>query len=192
MATYYSGGAIAIPAVTGDIQITVTAVAQAVSYTNQITQSLAVDLSGDIYNDVGYLQDTRWGSSGGTTATGTTSTYRLFTTGLIPLQKGSVYRLKNCWMDADASTADYPAAASGVAQWMYSSAGVKQFSLGWVAFDTTVSSYGTYITDLQLDSEGHVVGFTWCYENDLDLAYICLTLAGLGEEAVLTIDEEIE
>lgn len=187
--SYYSKGVIAIPKVTGNVEIYVKAVDQAVSYTNRIPLSTALDSSGDIYNGgLGYLQDTRWNDEGDLTILSSGKTYRAFTIGLIPLIQGSVYRLENCWIDPDATTDDYPAAASSCANWIYNSSCASTGAcLGWDDF-----AEGDYFTDIQTDDEGHVVGFTWNYSGTQDYAYICLTLAGVGKYAVLTIDEEIE
>lgn len=87
VAQYYSDGKIQIPAVTGDVEITVTAVKTAPLYNNQILSSKAAMTGDALYNGTGYKQDYRYNSSGvETAATG------IFTTGYIPVKSGDVIR----------------------------------------------------------------------------------------------------
>ena len=91
MAEYYSGGVIAIPNVTGDIEITVDAVSTAPQYTNLL--STLIDNNGNVLDGVGYRANKRWSSSSTTidTASGMDGSY-LF--GLLPAQDGDTIRIK--------------------------------------------------------------------------------------------------
>lgn len=85
VSTFYKDGVIAIPNVTGDLEITVTAVKSAPSYTNQIP--ISTDADGSIYNGIGYKLDTRLPTNGVPTAA---SGY--LTTGFIPFAVGDTIR----------------------------------------------------------------------------------------------------
>lgn len=91
MAEYYSGGVIAIPNVTGNIEITVTAVASAPQYTNLL--NTLIDNDGSVLDGVGYRANKRWSSSATTidTASDMEGSY-LF--GLLPAQDGDTIRVK--------------------------------------------------------------------------------------------------
>lgn len=85
VSTFYKDGVIAIPNVTGDLEITVTAVKSAPSYTNQIP--ISTDTDGSIYNGIGYKLDARLPTNGVPTAA---SGY--LTTGFIPFAVGDTIR----------------------------------------------------------------------------------------------------
>lgn len=88
MSTFYKDGIIAIPNVTGDLEITVTAVKSAPSYTNQIP--ISTDTDGSIYNSIGYMLNMRLPSSGVPTAT-----EDYLVTGFIPFKTGDTIRLSH-------------------------------------------------------------------------------------------------
>ena len=85
---YYSGGKITIPRVTGDIQITVSAVESAVTTPNILVDSFKA--GGVSHAAVGYSNGKRLSTSDGSLkdASG------CIVTGFIPLHKGSVIRIK--------------------------------------------------------------------------------------------------
>lgn len=83
----YSKGKIAIPNVTGNIVINITAVQSAPSYTNQIP--ISKDTSGNVYNGVGYKTGYRLNSSGVETASANHDV-----TGFIPFTIGDTIRTK--------------------------------------------------------------------------------------------------
>ena len=182
MAQYYSGGTIAIPRVTGNIEIMVTAVAQAPSYTNVIPTSQEV-ASPEVYNGgLGYKQDTRINSSHVAVAVATTSANRLFTTGLIPVSAGDVIRFKNCWIDPDGTT--YPQSPGGCNILCYDSSKSLLSGATWLTFAAASDKFA----NIESDSDGNVVGFTYNYTS----GFIWFTLAGLGENAVITINEPVD
>lgn len=85
VSTFYKDGVIAIPNVTGDLEITVTAAKSAPSYINRIP--ISTDADGGIYNGIGYKLDTRLPTNGVPTAA---SGY--LTTGFIPFAIGDTIR----------------------------------------------------------------------------------------------------
>lgn len=91
MAEYYSGGVIAIPNVTGDVEITVTAVSSAPQYTNLLNTLINND--GSVLDGVGYRANKRW--SGSSTTIDTASAMDgSFLFGLLPAQDGDTIRIK--------------------------------------------------------------------------------------------------
>ena len=86
VSTFYKDGVIAIPNVTGDLEITVTAVNSAPSYTNQIP--ISTDTDGSIYNSIGYMLNMRLPSNGVPSATN-----GCLVTGFIPFSVGDTIRV---------------------------------------------------------------------------------------------------
>lgn len=187
MSHYYKSGIIAIPNVTGDIEINITAIEQVLPYTNQI--SISTDVDGNIYNETGYKDNTRINSSHNAVATDTTHTNKLFTTGIIPIKKGDVFRFKNCWIDPDATTTDYPQTAGGCNCLMYNTGKAILYSPSWIFFNGTTGV--EYFSDIVTDSDGRVIGFTFSYAGGSDYAFIQFTLAGNAQDSVITINEEM-
>lgn len=92
MSKFYNDGVITIPNVTGDLDITVTAVKSAPSYINQIP--LSTDSNGAIYNGgLGYKNGFRISSSGGEKANASS-----FVTGFIPVKAGDVIRFSGAYI----------------------------------------------------------------------------------------------
>lgn len=60
--TYYRDGIIAIPKVTGDVEISITAVPSALPYINQLLAS--TDINGEIYNGKGFKENTAFSAVG--------------------------------------------------------------------------------------------------------------------------------
>lgn len=97
VSTFYSDGKIAIPNVTGDIEIIATAVESAVGYTNQI--AISTDDDGNVFNDKGYVENKRIKSTGVVTDLEAGSVYyNPIVTGYIPIKKGDVIRFKNAYI----------------------------------------------------------------------------------------------
>lgn len=88
VSNYYSGGKIAIARVTGDIQITVSAVESAVTTPNILVDSFKA--GGVSHAAVGYSNGKRLSTSTGELKDGV----NCFATGFIPLHGGSVIRVK--------------------------------------------------------------------------------------------------
>ena len=97
MSTFYKDGVIAIPNVTGNLEIAVTAVKSAPSYINQIP--LSTDSSGAIYNGgLGYKNGFRLSSSGEEKANAAS-----FVTGFIPVKAGDVIRFSGAYIAGEAA-----------------------------------------------------------------------------------------
>lgn len=93
MSKFYNDGVITIPNVTGDLDITVTAIKSAMLYTNLIPTSVAPD--GSIYNDIGYKNNTRLRTNGIDEAVYTNH----FATGFIPVSTEDTLYVKGCTWD---------------------------------------------------------------------------------------------
>lgn len=99
VSTFYKNGVIAIPNVTGDLEIAVTAVKSAPSYTNQIP--ISTDTDGSIYNSVGYMLNMRLPTNGVPTAAD-----GCLVTGFIPFSVGDTIRVnKFCAVASQGSNA---------------------------------------------------------------------------------------
>lgn len=85
---YYSGGKIAIPQVTGNLVITISAVESGIVAPNILTDSFKV--GGVSYSAVGYENNKRLSTSNGVVKDNTGSCV----TGFIPCKRGSVIRIK--------------------------------------------------------------------------------------------------
>ena len=97
MPKFYNDGVITIPNVTGNLEITVTAVKSALSYINQIP--LSTDSNGAIYNGgLGYKNGFRLNSSG--EEKGNASS---FVTGFIPVKAGDVIRFSGAYIAGTAA-----------------------------------------------------------------------------------------
>lgn len=83
---FYNKGKIAIPHVTGDIVINITAVPTAMPYTNLVPT--AIDSDGSVFNSIGYKDGYRINSSGAEAAQAGSSV-----TGFIPFSIGDTLRI---------------------------------------------------------------------------------------------------
>ena len=102
MSEYYESGVIAIPKVTGNIVITIETALSDLGYTNLIPTSVTPGTT-EIYNGVGYRQQTRWSSTGSISTSETVGQNgsAFFTTGEISgIAVGKKIRFVNCWMVA--------------------------------------------------------------------------------------------
>lgn len=97
VSTFYSGGKIAIPNVTGDIEIIATAVESAVGYTNQV--AISTDDDGDIFNSKGWKENKRINSSGLVAdPENANQGINPIVTGYIPIKAGDVLYFKNAYI----------------------------------------------------------------------------------------------
>lgn len=180
MSSYYTNGVIAIEQVTGDLEITVVAVEQGEAYTNQIP--LSVDANGDIFNEVGYLDDARLSSG-----LAEQSNAGSFITGFIPVKAGDVLRVYSGYMKVDHGNA-------GILN-MGAYDGDK-VAIGGCAMSTALNGEAMF-SDIETDEQGYAVAFTvnpkWSFfDNWSDLAYLRLSMIGSGQKAVLTVNEQID
>ena len=190
--TYYKDGVIAIPAVTGDIEISITGVSSAVLYTNQIP--ISTDSSGEIYNGKGFKENTELSDTGtDVTAAGS----GISATGFIPIPEpasdalgGVVLRFSNTALALDADTRivyyDSSKAKLGV-----------HYGSVHVVTDKTQAAVGKNYAEL--DNNDCIKLFDiskvcWYYKNHASTnsaAYIRICGSGIGEESIATINEEI-
>jgi hypothetical protein len=160
--------------------------------TNQIPISVNV-ADNNIYNGTGYKASTRINSSGADVAL-TSGTSPAFTTGCIPIKKGDVIRMKNCWIDPDGTPEVYGQNAAGLNIDGYTGDDrtTTYKPLGaWAQWTDTGTAKG-YVSDFTYDDSGNLNGFT--YNNSggtTEIKYIRFTLGGNPEEAILTVNEEI-
>ena len=178
MSTFYKNGLIAIPNVTGDLEITVTAVKSAPSYTNQIP--ISTDADGSIYNSIGYMLNMRLPTNGVPKAYD-----GCLVTGFIPFSVGDTIRVnKFC---AEGSATSYAKVVFYKADHM-KIAGAAAYNL---------NNDGTYVGGQPL---------TWTPSNTIydagvdktinisEAAYLRLSITGYNDVAtdiVCTINEEI-
>jgi hypothetical protein len=160
--------------------------------TNQIPISVNV-ADNNIYNGTGYKASTRINSSGADVAL-TSGTSPAFTTGCIPIKKGDVVRMKNCWIDPDGTVEVYGQTAGGLNIDGYTgddrSTTYKHLG-AWAQWTDTGTAKG-FVSNFTYDDSGNLNGFT--YDNSggtTEIKYIRFTLGGNPEEAILTVNEEI-
>lgn len=96
VSAFYSNGKIAIPNVTGDIEIIATAIESAVEYTNQI--AISTDGNGVVFNEKGYIENKRLNSTGVLSDLENTDSFNPIVTGYIPIKAGDVLRFKNAYI----------------------------------------------------------------------------------------------
>lgn len=178
VSTFYKDGIIAIPNVTGDLEITVTAVKSAPSYTNQIP--ISTDTDGSIYNSIGYMLNMRLPSNGVPTArTG------CLVTGFIPFSVGDIIRVnKFCSIksyQSDTKAVFYKADHTKIAGESTSTLSQSgKYTIG----QPLVWTPGTTITD---SGSGGTVDIS-------EAAYLRLSIGGYNDVAtdiICTINEEI-
>lgn len=168
VSTYYSEGKIAIPNVTGDLVIRVTAVTTAPAYINQIPLSQY-----PLGTVCGLMKNKRWDSSGALVDAGS---YDCNATGYIPVGQGDVIRF-----------------APGT----FTNDGPKPGAYYVRLFDANGQSPGFY--------QGTKSSTSGCFSNDVwsgasmtqitvahaDAAYIAVCNASLGDDSIITVNEEI-
>lgn len=160
--------------------------------TNQIPISVNV-VDNNIYNGTGYKASTRINSSGADVAL-TSGTSPAFATGCIPIKKGDVIRMKNCWIDPDGTSEVYGQNAAGLNIDGYTGDDrtTTYKPLGAWAQWTDAGTAKGYVSDFTYDDSGNLNGFT--YNNSggtAEIKYIRFTLGGNPEEAILTVNEDI-
>lgn len=159
-----------------------------VLYTNQIP--ISKDTDGSILNGVGYATATRIsGSSGQTSALANANAATpSFTTGFIPVKKGDVIRLKNCWMDSanlgdDVSPYGHRTWALLIAFYDAVGTAKQSKSIGWKDLPTDTS-----VVSGVVDTDGMYRQFTV----NVNYPYMRLNLAAIDPaQAILTVNEPI-
>lgn len=186
MSTYYANGKIAIPKVTGDLVITITAVQSAPPYTNQIP--LSIDTDGSIFNATGYRQSYRINSSGAvaTALSGMDDPDNWFVTGFIPVKGGDVVRFKGAYVEGTtggANTRFYDASKNATDYGFTPNSFSAQY-------DAVAAQYGPVEYDT---SAQRLYSFTVPNTTSAStIKYVRFTLRGQGADAIVTVNEEID
>lgn len=158
--------------------------ADAPTYVNQI--AISTDKDGSVFNGTGYRSATRLNSSGESVAVGNASAETpAFTTGFIPVKKGDVIRMKDCYIDTAeiaADTSPYGGQTWGFQIGYYNSSKAKNHVDVWTSFASSAKA-----SNFVMESNRYITGFT--YEGTDP--YMRFTLAGTPETAIITINEEI-
>lgn len=193
--TYYKNGVIAIPSVTGDIEITVTAVSTATAYTNMLPVS--TDATGAVYNGKGFKEHTAFGETGAELDRTGKSDSHVAATGFIPIPETENSNLGQIAVRI-ANAAIVLAAETRLC--FYDSA--KAF-LGMVygtnmVTDASAATASTKVL-AYLDSESHLVKFDpsvlanyYRTSKSKPAAYFRIAGAGIDADTVITVNEEIE
>ena len=145
------------------------------NYTNQLP--ISTDGSGNVYNGTGFKNSSRFNSSG---VIKDYTTAPAFVTGFIPVKAGEIVRLNGNYIKIDDS------GASGFNNYFYkadysSITGVAMSGFNQAYFTNVKTNSDGYITEFALNPSGSMA----------NVAYMRLTLLGVGEGCILTVNEEI-
>lgn len=166
--TAYNNGVISIPAVTGNVIITVTTIADStVNYSNRLP--LATDASGAVYNGKGYKEDTYISSGNEATKAGT------FTSGFIPCKGGNTLYFKNVGMQSGQDGHRLAAYASDKSHLVLT----KTNNSGFTGF--------TWGADGNISSVKIPTGNDWG-----NTAFIRFCCSYIGDDSIVTVNEPIE
>lgn len=165
MSNYYSGGKIVIPAVTGDIQITIDAAESAVIAPNILTDSFKA--GGKTYAAIGFEDNVRL-----STATGITKAQAgVMTTGFIPIESGMILRIKPSFT--------VPSSADGSYAVCVYNAEKEFITAAYLSNYLTESEWGTITHD------GNVTKLTHTQNVG---AYVRFCWKGVGASTYITYD----
>lgn len=192
--TYYKDGYIAIPSVTGNIEISITAVESALPYTNQLPVS--TDASGAVYNGKGFKENTAFGETGAELdRTGKADSY-VAATGFIPIPVTSnsnlgqvVVRVANAEiLKADETRLCFYDTSKTFLGIVYGSNMVT---------DESTATNSTKVL-VELDSGSHIVKLDpsvlanyYKTAQSKTAAFFRVAGAGIDDETIITVNEEI-
>lgn len=193
--TYYKDGVIAIPSVTGNIEITVTAVSTATDYTNCLP--ISTDAAGAVYNGCGYKAHTAFNEAGAELdRTGKADSY-VAATGFIPLPEVSgatlgqvLVRIKNAEIILTAET-----------RICFYDASKTHIGITYGANLVTDAATATNSTKIlaTLDGENHLTAFDpsvlmnyYRTSKPQPAAYFRIAGAGIDGDTIITVNEEID
>lgn len=144
-------------------------------YTNRLQQ--ATDESGNVYNGTGYKNSSRINSSG---VVKDYTTVPAFVTGYIPVKAGQIVRLNGNFINKSDTNAD------GLNNFFYKA---DYSSIDGIA----MSSIGNaYFTNVKTNDDGYITEFAFNMSGSMaDIAYMRLTLLGVGDGCVITVNEPI-
>ena len=175
VSNYYSGGKIAIARVTGDIQITVSAVESAVTTPNILVDSFKA--GGVSHAAVGYTNNKRLSTSNGVVKDNTGSCV----TGFIPCKAGSVVRIRPL---AAPSSAGVGATAVAIYN------GDKSFNVSTYIITATIGSHFGNCTWEQESSDVFKVTFNSDFPETYKYIRFTIPVAD-GANAYVTYDSEM-
>ena len=175
VSNYYSGGKIAIARVTGDIQITVSAVESAVTTPNILVDSFKA--GGVSHAAVGYTNNKRLSTSNGVVKDNTGSCV----TGFIPCKAGSVVRIRPL---AAPSSAGVGATAVAIYN------GDKSFNVSSYIITATIGSHFGNCTWEQESSDVFKVTFNSDFPETYKYIRFTIPVAD-GANAYVTYDSEM-
>lgn len=167
VSNYYTSGTITIPNVTGNIEITITATAAQVNYTNLVPTS--VDTDGNVFNTTGYKNGYRIGGDSSEKAAA-----GCVCTGFIPVAKGDVIRFTG----VDWNVEDTGSSYSGLCY-------LNELASNAVARAVTSSRSGN-VTLTKTD------GVYYYTVNHASTNYIRISAVGDGATMIVTKNEPIE
>ena len=191
VSNYYSNGKISIPAVTGALEIVVTAVESVPDYTNQIP--ISTDASGNIYNGVGYKNNTALNGTGQDQVKA-----NIMATGFIPVPQpssdalgGVVIHIANTQMDLnlddDTRFAYYDANKSNLGI-HYASGMVKAPSASTASHPLATVDGAGFITSIDVSK---LLRFYMTKSPPTPVKYIRICGNGITGESIITVNEEI-
>ncbi len=173
VSTFYKDGIISIPEVTGDIVVTATAVSQAPSYTNQLTN--AVDMDGNAIGKAWMYTDMRYNSSSGSPVAYTGRNI----TGLIPCKFGDIIRIR--WSGSTDTT--YQSIKTFKSDRTQTNAGYISF------YNITASSQASVVN---ADLANGILDFTLLNSAYSSMAYFAVVLEETDiSNVIITVNEEI-
>lgn len=191
VSNYYSNGKISIPAVTDALEIAVTAVESVPDYTNQIP--ISTDASGNIYNGVGYKDNTALNDTGQDQVKA-----NIMATGFIPVPQpssdalgGVVINIANTQMDLDADDdtriAYYDANKTNLGI-QYASSMVTDPSAATASHPLATVDGAGFITSIDVSK---LLRFYMTKSPPTPAKYMRICGNGITSESIITINEEI-
>jgi len=173
--TAYSNGTINISEVTGEIEITIVAVADVPSYTNQVP--ISTDENGDIYNGTGYKDGYRLNSSAVEKASSDS-----ILTGFIPVKAGDIVRFSGeyiCNQVGGENSYFYDSNKSNHSH--------RLTPYMFYTQDSGIEEFAPY----EYDTTTHILS-SFTVPNDANIAYVRFSLHGTtGADAIITVNEII-
>lgn len=143
-------------------------------FTNQLP--ISTDESGNSYNGTGYKNSSRLNSSA--VVKDVTDGSAVFTTGFIPVKAGQLVRLNGNYINVNDS------GAAGYNNYVYDESFTK---LGGYPMNNA-----SYLTNVKTNADGYITEFAINPNGSLaNCAYIRLSLLGVGEGCIITVNEEI-
>lgn len=164
------------------------------TYPNQIP--ISTDIDGSTFNDIGYMEKRRLGSSYTvSTLDNENASSPAFVTGFIPVKEGDVITLENCYIDSNtiSDTSVYGHATNALQIGVYGENRLKVGSQNnsWDRMGSSVSSPSAYFKSFVTDANGHTTQFAIINGLGIGINFIRLTLAAkagyTAADAIVTV-----